>query len=93
MNLILGDGLLGTPVIGSSGWAYVSRKEGGFDINKKATWKNNIPKSTTTIINLIANTDTYSSDAFGMFNAKQNGIFINYIIFDENENMQMCICC
>lgn len=88
MNLILGDGLLGTPVIGSSGWAYVSRKEGGFDINKKATWKNNIPKSTTTIINLIANTDTYSSDAFGMFNTNYRGV-VDLVEYCNNNNIKL----
>ena len=39
MNLILGDGLLGSAVIGASGWAFISRKENGFDINKPNQWK------------------------------------------------------
>jgi hypothetical protein len=68
MNLVIGDGLLGSAVIGASGWAFISRKENGFDINKPNQWKSIIPNGTSTIINLVANTDTYSTDIFGMFN-------------------------
>lgn len=74
MNLILGDGLLGSAVIGASGWAFISRKENGFDINKPNQWKSIIPNGTSTIINLVANTDTYSSDVFGMFNTNYKGV-------------------
>ena len=74
MNLILGDGLLGSAVIGSSGWTFVSRKENGFDINKPNQWRSSIPGGTTTIINLVANTDTYSNDVFAMFNTNYRGV-------------------
>ena len=74
MNLILGDGLLGSAVIGSSGWAFVSRNENGFDINKPSQWKSIIPNGASTIINLIANTDTYSTDVLSMFNTNYRGV-------------------
>lgn len=74
MNLILGDGLLGGSVIGLSGWPHVSRKNHGFDLNKKSTWSSNIPSGTTTIINLIANTDTYSDDIDSMFQTNYKSV-------------------
>lgn len=74
MNLILGDGLLGSAVIGESGWAFISRREDGFDINKKNTWDNNIPNGVHCIINLIANTDTYSTDINKMFETNYRGV-------------------
>ena len=74
MNIILGDGLLGSSVIGLSGWNYVSRKEHGFDINKQSTWKECIPKGTNTIINLIANTDTYSENIDSLFETNYRAV-------------------
>lgn len=74
MNVILGDGLLGSAVIGISGWNYVSRRDHGFDINKPQTWKNCIPKETTTIINLVANTDTYTDDLDSLFETNYRGV-------------------
>lgn len=58
--LVLGQGLLGKELVSQTGWHYVSRKEHGFDITK------HIPSSVLaeydTIVNCIANTDTYSKD-------------------------------
>ena len=67
MILVLGDGLLGSEVIGQSGWNYISRKEDGIDFTDLNSWSNKIPKETTHIVNLIANTDTYSRDAKSMY--------------------------
>ena len=33
MNVILGDGLLATELIGKTGWQYISRKKDGLDFN------------------------------------------------------------
>lgn len=58
--LILGDGLLGKEIHKQTGWDYVSRKKGDFDINNIA-W--HLAKhNPEVIINCIANTDTYSKD-------------------------------
>lgn len=85
MNLILGDGLLGSAVIGSSGWQYVSRKHHGFNINKKNTWKNNIPNGVNCIINLIANTDTYSKNIDKMFETNYRGVVSLVDYCNKNE--------
>ena len=84
MNLILGDGLLGSSVILISGWQYISRKEHGFDINDRNSWNSNIPKDVTCIINLIANTDTYSKDIDAMFETNYRAV-INLVDYC-NEN-------
>lgn len=85
MNIILGDGLLGSSVIGLSGWNYVSRKEHGFDINKPGTWKECIPKGTKTIINLIANTDTYSENIDSLFETNYRAVIRLVDYCNENE--------
>jgi len=74
MYLILGDGLLGSAVIGTSGWPFVPRRHHGFDINNESTWRCNIPNGVTHIINLIANTDTYSTDIDDMFETNYRGV-------------------
>ena len=57
--LVLGDGLLGSEIIKQTGCNYISRKKDNFDINNLLS----IPSGYTTIVNCIANTDTYSDDA------------------------------
>jgi len=74
MNLILGDGLLGSAVIGASGWPFVSRRENGFDLNNESSWRNNVPNGVANIINLIANTDTYSKDIDELFETNYRGV-------------------
>jgi len=74
MNIILGDGLLGSSVIGLSGWNYASRRDHGFDINRTSTWGACIPKGTQTIINLIANTDTYSEKIDDLFQTNYRAV-------------------
>ena len=88
MNLVLGDGLLGSAVIGASGWQYLSRREHGFNINKKSTWKGNIPNGITCAINLIANTDTYSSDINGMFETNYRAV-IRLVDYCNKNNIKL----
>lgn len=88
MNIILGDGLLGSAVIGASGWVFVSRKENGFDINKPNQWKSIIPNGTSAIINLIANTDTYSSDVLSMFNTNYKGV-VSLVDYCNERNIKL----
>ena len=72
--LVLGQGLLGSELVRQTGWDYVSRKEHGFDITK------HIPSPVLveydTIVNCIANTDTYSND-------RQSHWDINYKAVNE----------
>ncbi len=58
--LVLGDGLLGSELVKQTGWNYVSRKKGDFDINDLINHLNK--HDVNVIINCIANTDTYSTD-------------------------------
>lgn len=88
MNFILGDGLLGSSVIGLSGWNYASRKEHGFDINKQSTWKDCIPSNVSTIINLIANTDTYSDDIDSMFQTNYRSV-INLVDYCNKHKIKL----
>lgn len=73
MRIILGDGLLGSAVIGQTGWQYVSRSKDGIDITKPG-WKQHIPSDTTEIINLIANTNTYSGNWNKMFDVNYRAV-------------------
>lgn len=73
MRVILGDGLLGTAVIGQTGWHYVSRSKDGIDLTK-GNWKQHIPIGTTEIVNLIANTDTYSNDFDKIFSVNYRAV-------------------
>ena len=57
--LVLGDGLLGSEIVKQTGWEYISRKKGDFDINDLDTLKGYIPD---VIVNCIGNTNTYSND-------------------------------
>jgi len=58
--LILGDGLLGKEIVKQTGWQYVSRKCNNFDINKIEESLKDF--DIDTIVNCIANTDTYSKN-------------------------------
>lgn len=62
MNVILGDGLLGTEISKQTGWQIISRKKNGFDVEIVADFSRYLPKDTRTVINCIANTNTYSPD-------------------------------
>ena len=61
-NIILGYGILGKELVKQSGWDYLSRS-----LNKNFNFKDSnsykeIISSYNTVINCIANTDTYSQD-------------------------------
>ena len=79
--LVLGYGLLGKEIIKQTGWSYISRKEHGFDITDKTTYHlmtqvefgaiQHCPYNT--IINCIANTDTYDEDRDKHWNVNYKG--------------------
>jgi len=72
MNIVvLGDGLLGSEIVSQTGWNYISRKKDGFDITKPDDFEKYFTETFEgvtskvkydTIINCIANTDTYSEN-------------------------------
>jgi dTDP-4-dehydrorhamnose reductase len=59
--LILGDGLLGTELVKQTGWNYISRKKDNFDFCDILSYYH-LLSGYGTIINCIANTDTYSEE-------------------------------
>jgi len=80
--LVLGYGLLGKEIIKQTGWDYISRKEHGFDITDETTYHlmtqvefgaiQHCPY--TTIINCIANTDTYDQDREKHWDVNYKGV-------------------
>ena len=68
--LILGNGLLGQELSNQTGWKTLSRNKDGFDITDPTTYSKMLSTydgtaqycKYDTIINCIANTDTYSND-------------------------------
>ena len=88
MRIVLGDGLLGSAVIGQTGWMYISRSKDDIDIRRPSTWKSLIPNGTTEIINLIANTDTYSDDARNMYDINYSAV-VELVRFCNNRNIKL----
>lgn len=73
MKVILGDGLLGSAVVGLTGWPYISRSKDGIDFTT-GNWKQYVPIGTTELVNLIANTNTYTDDWDSMFNVNYRAV-------------------
>lgn len=71
--VVLGDGLLGSEIVNQTSWHYISRKKDGFDIINIAHF-NLIPENTTTLINCIANTDSYSLDKETHWDVNYKGV-------------------
>jgi dTDP-4-dehydrorhamnose reductase len=69
-SVVLGDGLLGKEIVNQTNWDFVSRKKDNIDANNPDSIFNLILQYDT-IINCIANTDTYSTD-------KKNHWSVNY---------------
>lgn len=88
MILILGDGLLGKEIQKQTGWNYISRRKDGFDITDTSNWVDLIPKETTVILNLIANTDTYSNDYVKMIDTNYKSIKL-LVTFCNLQNIKL----
>lgn len=81
--VILGDGLLGAELQKQTGWDIISRKKDGFDITNAESFENYfieifdgiaLVNKYDTIINCIANTDTYSDDKQDHWNVNYKGV-------------------
>jgi dTDP-4-dehydrorhamnose reductase len=59
--IVLGDGLLGSEIIKQTNWGYISRKKDKIDIFDFNSWIYKL-SSYDTVINCIANTNTYSDE-------------------------------
>ncbi len=71
--LVLGDGLLGSELCRLNGWDFVSRSRHGFDIRHESTYLKIIPCAGYTIVNCIANTDTYSKNKDAIWQVNISG--------------------
>jgi len=85
--VVLGDGLLGSEIIKQTGWDYISRKKDDFDITKPETFSNFLHKYDT-IINCIANTNTYSVDQQAMKQTNYYGV-VNLSDFCLKNNIKL----
>jgi dTDP-4-dehydrorhamnose reductase len=81
--LVLGDGLLGSEIVNQTGWNFISRKKDNFNIEDIESF-DTLFLGYDTIINCIANTDTYSTDSelHWMVNYK----FVDYLVDYCNKN-------
>jgi len=64
-NLILGYGQLGKELVVQTKWDYISRDKNSFDFCDIETYKKHM-KNYDTIINCIANIDTYGDDKYNI---------------------------
>jgi dTDP-4-dehydrorhamnose reductase len=74
--IVLGDGLLGSEIVKQTGWRYVSRKAGNFDVDNITESIGNY--DIDVIVNCIANTNTYSTDKDAHWHI--NYVFVNNLI-------------
>ena len=63
--LVLGYGKLGSEIVNQTGWDYLSRQKDNIDINNFDLWVSKILPYDT-IVNCVANTNTYSDDGSSM---------------------------
>lgn len=80
--LVLGDGLLGSEIVKQTKWDFISRKKDKINIDFFDDWCYKMSKYDT-IINCIANTDTYSNDKDK--HLKVNYRFVTHLIRYCNE--------
>jgi dTDP-4-dehydrorhamnose reductase len=71
--LVLGDGLLGSELCKANDWPFLSRSKHGFDITDESTYVKMLPCSGYTIVNCVANTDTYSDDRNSIWQVNISG--------------------
>ena len=72
-NLILGDGLLGSYFIESTGWDYISRSKNKFDFTDITTYQN-LLEGFDVIINCIANTNSYDENKNAYWGVNYGGV-------------------
>jgi dTDP-4-dehydrorhamnose reductase len=85
--LVLGYGQLGQEIVKQSGWDYISRQKNNFDFCKLESY-NKYLYNYDTIINCIANTDTYSNDKNSMIDINFKAV-VKLIDFCNLYNKQL----
>lgn len=86
--LVVGYGLLGKEIVNQTSWDYISRDKNKFDITKNDEIFE-LMLNYDTIINCIANTDTYSSDKDSHW--ETNCVFVDKLIDFCNKNNKKLI--
>ena len=81
--LVLGDGKLGSEIVKQTGWDYVSRKKDGFDFTNADNIVDALiekhhgtilVKKYDTVLNCIANTDTYSTEKEAIYKVNYESV-------------------
>lgn len=73
MKVIMGDGLLGAELRWQTSYRHISRNKDGFDFTKPETY-DYLLYNFDTVINCIANTDTYSDDKEAMMSVNYRAV-------------------
>ena len=87
--LVLGDGMLGSELCNLNGWDFVSRSKHGFDITDESTYVKMLPCAGYTIVNCVANTDTYSENKNLIWDVNISGTR-KLVEFCNNRVRQVC---
>lgn len=90
--VVLGDGILGSEIVKATKWDYISRSKDKFDITYEESFekffiKNNVP-IWNTIVNCIANTDTYSEDKNSHWDTNYKSVY-NLVLFCNKWNIKL----
>jgi len=85
--VILGDGLLGSYLIGKTRWDSISRKKDGIDFSNLDSYSSKLEEYDV-VINCIANTDTYSEDRDSHWSINYEGV-ANLIDFCNATNKKI----
>jgi dTDP-4-dehydrorhamnose reductase len=82
-TLVLGDGLLGSEIVKQTGWDFISRKKDGIDFRTSEYLY--LLDEYDTIVNCIANTDTYSSDKEDHWSINYKGVvdLVDNLLFKQ----------
>jgi nucleoside-diphosphate-sugar epimerase len=94
--LVLGDGLLGRELVKQTGWNYLSRKRDGFDLTDVSTFSLLLDKCDgktekakySTVVNCIANTNTYSQDRQAHWDTNYKGV-ADLVDFCNKQNIKL----
>ena len=71
--LVMGDGLLGSEIVKQTRWHYISRHKDAIDFLDMSTYVGHI-KNCDTIVNCIANTNTYSTDRQSLWDTNYKSV-------------------
>jgi dTDP-4-dehydrorhamnose reductase len=85
--LVLGQGLLGTEITKQTNWNYLSRKDHKFDICNFENFKKTM-LNYDTIVNCIANTNTYSESKEEHWNVNYKAVY-DLCLFCKDNNIKL----